>query len=261
MISTIATLILFAAPAPAIRQNSASQLVSKMLQYYSDAPSLTGNITLTASDGAGRVRVDTTIQYQKPSLIYIRQVKSGSNPMQWMIVSDGKYFSYNSPENLPGSNQRLTEKVSQLVPDQYSVDKDGKRVPKYANYDIRQIYAVGAVSLGDRSVPLDVAIGRREDLEHDNLTWVTVNPNGKKTVNGEQGTSIVGKWRPYGNAASDPNSITATYEMVIADDGRLLQYSTFQPMEGGGSSAVLTLTWDVDLKVGGKVDTALFKIK
>jgi hypothetical protein len=169
-------------------------------------------------------------------------------------------FSYDAPENLPGSNRRLTESVKQILPDKFTVDSKGNRVPDFVNFDIRQIYAVGAGSLGDRSVPLDIAIGRREDLAHDNLQWVTVDINGKVKVNDVEGTSIVGKWRPYGDAANDPRQISAHYEMVISEDGKLLRYTIFQPIEGGQGSQ-LVLNWDVDLKVGGKPDPDLFKLK
>src|SRR4051812_37388578 len=102
MITTLAVslVLLGNAPARPHPQTPASQLVSKMLRYYADAQSMTGTITYTATDGGGKVQMVTYLQYEKPSKLFIKQVKGGSQPMQWLVTSDGKLFSYDSPEYL-----------------------------------------------------------------------------------------------------------------------------------------------------------------
>lgn len=257
MLTTVAlALVLHSGPA----QNPASQLISKMLRLYSSADSMTGTITLTASDGAGKVQVVTTLNYQKPSLLYILQKKMGGTPQQWLTISNGTWFSYDKPENLAGGETRVTESVKQVVPGPPTRDDKGNKQVKYQNYDIRQIYAIGAPTLGDRSVPLDIAIGRREDLEHDNASWITTQLQGSTTINGTQASLVTGRWRPYGEGRLYTNfkSDAATYEMAITEDGQLLRYSVFQPIENGPT---ISMVWDVDLKVNGKPDPKIFSGK
>jgi hypothetical protein len=258
MLATLAMSVLLFGPKGQGAQDSSKALIGKMLQYYADAQTLTGSITLTASDGKGQAQLLTQIQFEKPSKLYIRQAKGGTKPAVWLVTSDAKNFSYDYPDFLPGTQTtRLLESIRQVVPNQFVKGPDGKDQPKYANYDVRQIYATAAASIGDRSVPLDIAIGRSEDLRHDVLTWMTVHANGKVSVNGVEGNSITGKWREYG----DQDQTRGEYELVITDDAKLLRYTIVQNMGTGPTSYVqLRQTWDVDLTVNGKPDPSLFKV-
>lgn len=247
MLATLA--VSFALAGSPVQGNPGSALVSKMLQYYSGAKSITGTITYSATDGAGKVQVVTTLQYERPSKLYIRQVKGGQHPLRWLVVSDGKTFSYgHNPDSLDPLQDRLREPVQQGT----------------TTYDVNSIYAISATEgLGDRSIPLDIAIGRHEDLAHDNLTWMTVQLDGKTTYNGTSANLIKGKWRPYGEAATDTNRAPGRYEMVIADDGRLLSYSIMRWIardpQNPGDTFELRESWDVDLTVNGTPVQNLFK--
>jgi hypothetical protein len=259
MLTTLALAIAFVQPAPQ-QVNPASQLVSKMLAYYTDAQSLTGTILYTATDGQGKVQLQTTLQFERPSKLYIRQSKPGGG-QQWLVTSDGKYFSYDAPGHLLGVRQgsglvtgvegsrttRLVEKVQQI---------DGV-------LDVGRIYAVAAyASLGDRSVPLDVAIGRKEDLKHDVLMWMTVESGGKVQVNGVDANLVKGGWRPYGDMKAANGQPPGLYEMIITDDGKLLRYQVEQwiAADRGTPPFKLRETWDVDLTVNGKANSSLFKL-
>jgi hypothetical protein len=259
MLTTLALAIAFVQPAYP-QGNAASQVVSKMLAYYSSSQTLTGTILYTATDGQGKAQLQTTIQYEKPSKLYIRQVKGGNNPQQWLVTSDGKFFSYDAPGHLLGVKQgsglvtgqegsrttRLVERVNQI---------DGV-------LDVGRIYAVAAYgSLGDRSMPLDVAIGRKEDLSHDVLMWMTVESGGKVELNGVQANLIKGKWRPYGDMKANEGFPPGLYEMLITDEGKLLRYQVDQWVGSkNGSEVKLRETWDVDLTVNGTTDSKLFRL-
>ncbi|HVT14110.1 MAG TPA: hypothetical protein VHE55_17745 [Fimbriimonadaceae bacterium] len=248
MLATLALSFALIASPP---QNTGSALVSKMLKYYSAAKTMTGTITYTATDGAGKVELVTTLQYERPSKLYIRQTKDKPHPLQWLVLSDGDKFSYgHNPDTFDVQRDRLTEAVRQVG----------------MSYDIGSIYAIAAPEgLGDRSVPLDVAIGRHEDLQHDVLMWMTVNLEGKTTVNGVTANLIKGKWRPYGEAATDPNEAPGRYEMVIGDDGRLLRYTVMRWIardpKNPTDAVDLRENWDVDLTVNGTPTESLFKGK
>jgi hypothetical protein len=264
MLGTIAlSLALLNPAAPAQESASApAKLVSKMLRYYFEAQSLTGTIMYTATDGTGQVQVQTVLQFEKPSRIYLRQNKGGKTPQQWLLVSDGKHFAYDPPaqlqNDLTGSAPRLVEPVWQVV------DK-GPTGQIMGNYSVRQIYAVEAPGLADRSIPLDVAIGRPEDLQHDNLQWMTVTADGQDSINGAPVTKITGKWREYGNQVTDVNYAPGQYWMYIANDGKLIRYVVERsiPRDPQHPSFTDTYklreTWDVDLALNGKPDPNLFK--
>jgi hypothetical protein len=267
MITTVAVALALSGTTPS--QNPASQLVTKMLAYYANAQTMTGTIMLTVSDGAGQAQVSTDLAYERASKLYIKQAKGGSSPRVWYVSSDGKNFSYEAPGNLPGSNQRLIEPVTQRT-DDYETDANGNFVldakkrpkPKMLTYDIGRIYSVAAPNIGDRSVPLDIAIGRHEDLQHDVLTWMTVQSGGKVTVDGVEANSVIGKWRPYGEASNDANNAPGQYELDITDDGKLVRYIILQYIRDprNGNTVNLTETWKVNLVPGGKPDAALFKL-
>ena len=266
MLATIAVSMVLFGQGQQVPVNISKQLIGKMLQYYADAKTMTGTITLTATDGGGQAQLETQFQFEKPSKLYIRQAKGGANPVQWRVTSDGAMFSYDSPDVLPGGEQggaqrpRLLESIDQVVADQYVKGPNGKPVPKHENYDVKKIYAVAAASIGDRSVPLDIAIGRSEDLHHDVLTWMTVESNGKVSVNGVEGSSIVGKWREYGDQETDPRNARGEYELVITDEGKLLRYTIVQNIGQANKFAQLREIWNVDLIVNGKPDSSLFKV-
>src|SRR5690349_22569 len=75
--------------------DSAKELIQKMLARYHAAQTLTGTIKLTVKTEAGAASMDTWIQYERPSKLYIRQKKNSANPdpeapSSWLITSDGK---------------------------------------------------------------------------------------------------------------------------------------------------------------------------
>ena len=240
MLTAIAAIAFLSPPQ---QDQTGAQLVSKMLKYYSDANTLTGTIKLTAFSGGGQAAMETYVQYEKPAKLFIRQVKPGGEPQQWVIVSDGQRFGYDTPNDFPGARQRLYEKVNQ---------------GKGNVYDYKRIYALAAAdSLGDRSLPLDFLISRREDLEHDILSFVTVNYNGKVAVGNEQLNSITGDWRPYGRAA-----VQGKYTMFLADDGHLIRYVLDETIAvPNAAPQQVRFVWVVDAKVDGTPDPSLFKVQ
>ena len=205
---------------------------------------MVGEINYTATDGQGKAGVKTYLQYQSPSQIYIRQDKwGGTTQRTWMVTSDGKYFSYNTPSTVDWStnDRRLVEPVMQ----------NGVQL------DYKKIYDVAAAnSLGDRSMPLDVAIGEKADLEHLRLTWVNARDAGPDKIDGKDVHRITGGWRPYGNAVQD----SSVYEMYVTDEGELLQYAVKRPYLVNNSTVWVTETWTVNLKINAIPDPKLFTL-
>lgn len=217
------------------------ELVSRMLAYYNDAETLTGTIVMLVKDNAGSVAVTTQIQYEKPNKLYIKQQKSTGDRRTWLVVSNGKHFSYNVPQNLENDNpnRRLVEAV-----------KVGD-----VTLTLRDIYAASAHGLADRSAALDIAISRTEDLRFLRDQWRTVEYKGQIEYDGVQVHVVSGQWRAYGTAP-----VQGQYRMYITDSGELRQFARSETMgDGTGVAIPLLSTWDVKLVKNGKPDEKLFE--
>lgn len=223
---------------------SASALVSRMLAHYSSAQSLTGTIRFTQSAQNTSVGIETVLQVERPSRLYIRQVLRSNEPAAWLVVSDGKQFSYNTPNNLPGSENlpRLVEQVSQ----------------NGTTLDSRAIYKAGATSIGDRSAPLDIAIGHPDDLKSLTFQWATLEYRGRRKLGDEEVDVIGGRWRPYGEAPA-----SGQFEMYILPTGELRRYAILEsvsPQGANGTVFEVRSVWDVRITANGKPDPALFRV-
>jgi outer membrane lipoprotein-sorting protein len=223
---------------------TASALVSKVLAYYSGAQSMVGTIRFTQTAQSRSVVVETNLQFERPSKLYIRQELIAGERMLWLVVSNGTEFSYNTPENLPGATNlpRLIESVSQ----------------NGLTLDVPKIYKAAASSIGDRSAPLDIAIGHPEDLKSLTFQWATLESRGRVRLGEEEVDLVAGRWRPYGSAPA-----SGQYEMYISPTGELRRYVVLESVSPqGANGAVLEIrsVWDVRLKVGAAVNQALFKI-
>lgn len=237
MLTAYLALIALAAPQDGAPTDSPAVLVGRMLAYYNDAKSMTGRISLTQSGGGASGTVETFLQFEAPSKLYIRQEKSVGEKRVFTVISNGVRFAYDSPV---GDGKRLIEAVKPA---------DGLA------FDYRQIYAAASSSIPDRSTPLDIAIGRREDLTYLRNQWKTVTYKGTTNYGDETVHVISGEWRPYGEAATE-----GEFRMYITADGQLRQFALSQTVrpKGAAQSIQVLSTWNVKLTKNGKPDPALF---
>jgi hypothetical protein len=248
----IGSLIAVVALIPSGQGPTAKQLVEKMLGRYFGANTLVGQIKLTVATNAGSASLSTNLQFEKPAKLYLYQQKLVSNPdpdqpSRWLVTSDGSMFSYNVPNDkyysAPGL--RLVEPVV------------NQRA--HVTSDYRAIYAAASKSLGDRSMPLDIAISRLDDLKYRRNQWATMSVTGQKDVGGIRAYLVSGDYRDYLGA-----KVTGKYQMAITEEGDLLQYAEDTHIavgEGANTQTVEVInTWDVSLKVNAAVDPALFKV-
>lgn len=237
--SPVLALCLLAQAPPTAPEPTAAQLVSKMLARYAAAETLQGTIRLTQTAQGASLQIETQVQYRRSQKqLYIRQVRSGTSQRTWLVVCDGRIFAYDTPvdfDDKPG--KRLYERVE---------------VGPSLNLDFGGIYAATSGSLGDRSAPLDLAIGRLEDLKFRRAQWATLafgpdGPNGVRVVRGD--------WREYGNAPP-----SGQYEMWITAAGDLVRYvqSESVTVPEARQTVSISSTWTVALDVGAKVDPSVF---
>lgn len=243
----------------------ASEIVSKMLSHYSGAQSITGTIKLRqgANGQMARGSMDTEIQFERPSKLYIKQVQNTADwgtitvldprgrpreaprtsPPTWLVTSDGVLFSYDTADDSPGNRQRLLEKV----------------MPRPSEVlDVRGIYTAVARSLGDRSVPLEIAIGRTDDLRHFTRQLVTLEYAGRTKLGEEDVNVVRGQWRDVDMS----ERVAGKYEIFVTDQGDFRKYAiyqTVQPSKGSQPIDVVSV-WDIALTVNGKPDPDLFRV-
>jgi len=249
MLNVVAVLALsLQAPAGGGQTVNPSALISKMLAFYHDARTLTGTITMTQKVGEQSGSILTTVQFETPSKLYVRQQKQIGDRREWMIVSNGKLFAYDAPD------LRTSETSKRLVEAQVIEEVKPTGVKEVImRLGIREVYAAGAATLGDRSTPLDIAIGRTEDLRALRDQWATVNYKGTTEHGGKTVHVVMGDWRPYGNALP-----IGQYRMLVNDSGELLQFARSEPLAIAGKSETVLTTWDVRLERNGAPDPRLF---
>ncbi len=238
----IATLLIGLA-ATTMPDDNPGQIVSQMLSYYNDAETLAGTIVMTQRAAGREAIIRTELQVERPAKMFIRQLqRTNYDEAQWLVTSDGKAFSYDPPQNVPG--KRLVESCN----------------PQGRALTYREIYQASVASLGDRSTPLDIVIGRKEDLSYRRYQWATLTLLGKTQVGSEEVTVVGGNWREYGQAP-----VSATYEMYVDSQHRLLRYvektKVGTKVTGGGVvSYDVETTWDVSVVKNGPVRSELFKV-
>ncbi len=249
MISILAAaLILFQAQAPTqtppqAQPTDSASLISKMLARYAGASQLSGQLRFTQSAGGKQVVVDTWIQYDRPSKIYLKQVRHSSDPGTFLVTSDGKLFSYDGPPDLAVKPPRLVE----------AVKAHGKE------QTIAEIYHVAGDSLGEQGSPaLAIVIGFLPDLKAIRGTWASIETGVPAQVRGVDVTAIKGAYRD-----SSTQPVSGRYEIDIDKDANLIRYVTeqsFSVPNNPDQSVRVDSVWDVDLKVGSLADPTLFKV-
>jgi hypothetical protein len=234
---------------------SIGSLMTKMMTKYSQAESLVGKVEAEVRVKGERVRVKTEIQYQRPNLIYIMQVQEYKAREEFFVVSDGQKFQYTNP--LDHLRKRDPFLIETAVQERQEVDDVGKVSTRIRPLGIGSIYAAGSLSLADRSIPLDMAIGRTEDLQYFRGQLATFKDGGMVEFAGKKARKIHGDWRPFADAANN----LATYELYITPEGDFVGYRLSEIYSMNKQVVPMVSTWVSDFKPGAEVDRDLFKLR
>lgn len=217
---------------------SAGKLISTMFAKYSASAATHGMITMRQSLAGVTVQIDTKVQFESPSKLYIRQDRRSSDPASAIITSDGKYFSYNVPRELSGTTtqKRLVETVAQ----------------RGARLGVREIYAITNSSLIDRNLALDVLIGRTEHLRYRKGQWASF-----ALTTGQNGSYVItGSWRE-----DEATPVTGKFEMNLLKDGTLKRYIVREVVTvEGRAPETITTDYQVDLEINSKGSQELYKL-
>lgn len=219
-----------------------AQLVSKMIAHYYSAKTLVGTIEMSQRAGTKQVNISTQLQMQAPNKLYLQQKLSAAyGQTLWLVTSDGNSFTYDPPRGIEG--KRLMESCWQ----------------NGIAFTHRSIYQAIVDSIGDRSTPLDLVMGRKEDLEFRRNQWATLDKIGDTKLGETEVTVVGGSLRDYGKAP-----ISGQYEMYIDGKGQLLRYVEHESVavrvnKQDVIQAVDTI-WDVNIAVDAPVEPSLFKV-
>lgn len=239
MLSTIAFIVLANQQQP-----TPAQLVSKMFARYHSAQTLTATIVTTVEYGGQSVTSETALQYERPSKFFLHQRVLSASGKEYLVVSDGKTFSYQAPEGRGVLNQgeRLYEPVT----------------ANGASQGVPEIYAIGALAIADRSVALDALVAADKHLAaiRDNL--VDLKLRGSSSQEGPQAYVIAAQWR---DAPKMP--VSASVELFITGDGDLLRFARsemFTPDPAVPAQRLITVN-QIRAVVNGPIDPAKFQVR
>jgi hypothetical protein len=226
--------------APKPQGITAGAVFSKALAHYFEAKSVSGDIRLTQTAKGVSAVVNTKLQYDRPSLVYLMQTQGGSQPATFLLASNGKQFSYSKPLQTMGP-PRFLENVTQRGYQQ----------------TIGDMYAASIRSLLDRSPILDLAIARKEDMKE--VTKHFGDMVIKTKVDSPRGPAYVIEGK-YFDVVGE--MATGTFGATITEDGDILQLRRVQrfriPDKLNETIEVLSV-WDADLKVNAPTDPTLYK--
>lgn len=166
--ATLATVLLSGSD-----QASPVQILSEMIGKYHYAAHLSGTIETTMKAGGQSEKIVTTLQFSSPNKIYINQVLASNPRLNIMAIADGVKFVYPKPSEVDEktfSSGYLSEPIEQ---------RGGGLL------NVRSMYSILTAMLPDRSIPLDILMGRPVDLENVNLVLSDFEDGGTREYNGE----------------------------------------------------------------------------
>jgi len=220
---------------------SASQIMSRVFSRYAAAQSAVGSIKMTQSAQNVSINIETELQFDRPSKLYLHQSRNGSRPGQWLVCSDGKEFSYDRPEGGFGK-PRYVELVTQGGVEQ----------------KIGDFYMAAEKSLGEMNAMLDIAISQPSRLRRLMAQWATLTYQGKVALNGVDVQKITGEYR------DDPKlAPSGKFEIYVNDAGDFVRYvvnERFMFPSRSKEPIDITTVWDSNIKLGAKTEPALYRV-
>lgn len=230
-------------------EKNPSVVVSKMLQRYASAESLSGKIVQEVADGAGKVKTTTDVRFIRPNYVFIEQDNKGRNGLNRKLVSDDKKFMYTPPDSTP-----VGVKPRQFLIELRHLKNPANNVETVLY--MGDMYNAAHVSLAPSTI-LDLAIAFPKHLEDfARINIATIQLAGMVDVQGKQAYRITGKWRPY----VGQNTETGYYELLVSTSFDVLRFSLSETYSVQGRSVKLTITETADLKVNAEVDRSIFKV-
>ncbi|MBL8049475.1 MAG: hypothetical protein JNJ45_12420 [Chthonomonas sp.] len=239
MIALTLPLLLLQQDKPAETQQTPGQFLSKVIFRYAEAKTIQGSFKCVSTANGLRVEVNSAVAIERPSKVYLRQVRGGAVPEDTVITSDGKKFSYDAPIELKNTRgERLMEFVW----------KEGAKAPM----SVGEVVQIGQQRLPDYSAPLWLMMSYRIDLEFLRGCWGKV--AWQQESNGL--LSVGGTYKEYPLATE-----AGTWQLWATPEGDLKRYALSVPIVEGGRQITVSNVWTIDVKLNAEVAPETFKLK
>ena len=225
-------------------QKTPSEILSNMFAHYAAAKSAVGTVTMTQTANAVSIHTKTELQFDRPSQLYIRQVRDGSRSHQWLVTSNGKDWSYDRPDTQSGGygKSRYHEYVTQHG---YTMN-------------LADFLGASSKSLGDVNPMLISAISSKEWMKQLTGQWASLDNRGKTTLGDLSVVEITGQYREN---PSMPAS--GTFEIYVTDAGDFVRYVVHQRLAFPKISQEpvdVTTIWDSTIKINVQTDPNLYRV-
>lgn len=156
-----------------------AQVLSEAMEHYYGAGNISGTIATTLSQGNVTQKIQTQIQFSSPDRLYFDQTPLSDPAARIRAISNGDHFVYPSPEEFDARQAKrkyLVETVFQ---------------PNGGLMTIQTMYSIFSKSVVDRSIPLEIAIGRDKDLLVISQLLSNFTDGGTRTYNEEDVTVVL----------------------------------------------------------------------
>lgn len=237
----------FAQQSTTPQAQDAGSVISSMLMRYYQAQTLKTTIVHTVSALGKSQTIQTDLQFDRPSLLSIRQVRSEPDANVWIAASDGKAFSYPVPIGIVlGTDQSKT--IVEPVKNALGQDQS-----------VQDLLQAAADSFPDFTDPLLIMAGWKDAQKVMIARWSNLQLQTITDKNGVKDWAITGI---YTNSPVSP--IKGTFTMIISPDYDLLSLEIKRSYAApgiGSNQAVATVdTWICQTTLNGTVDQTLFHI-
>ncbi len=151
-----------------------AQLLSDAMDRYYHAGNVAGTIATTLSEGSVVQKIRTQIQFSSPDRLFFDQALESDPKAAIRAISNGTHLVYPSPEDFDSKTNKRLYLVEPIM------QRSGGLM------DIRTMYAIFSRSVVDRSIPLEIVIGRDKDLQVISQLLSNFTDGGVRTYNGEE---------------------------------------------------------------------------
>lgn len=223
-----------------------AQLVSEAISHYYYAGTLSGTIATTISAGDQVQTCLTTLQVSSPDRMYFEQKWPKSPQYSFKTISNGKHYVYPSPDSVGEDAQKRKYLVETLELHDRSI------------LDYRGVYSVVAGMVADRSIPLDIIMGRDADLKVTNQLMSNYSDGGVRQYEDEDVNVVF---------CDVLHSLSSAFKMkgafFITNSGDIRYFKVFGKIKDENSRPVdFSSEWVVKMKVNVKesIDTKLYNL-
>lgn len=219
-----------------------AEAIERVIKANSNQLCAKGKISLLVKSSQDSLKVNTDFQYLSPNKVYIRQDSLGKSRRYTLLVSDGKSFVY--------SPQQLTQ-----VPAKTDFIAEPVRDAKGDLLVVRDMYTVAQTFFIDRSIPLDIVMGRVDNSMHLSKILTDLKFGEDVVVGEEKLKTINGLMRvDYNSPAAIP------FQMVIGEN-KIYQMVTKESfVDDSKRTQIITFNWTVDYALNDEkvLDEKLF---